>query len=29
MTEVREEMREMRAVLTRIFDKLENKADKS
>jgi hypothetical protein len=28
MTEVREEMREMRAVLTRIFDKLENKADK-
>ncbi len=29
MTEVREEMREMRSVLTRIFDKLENKADKS
>lgn len=28
MSELREEMREMRSVLTRIFDKLENKADK-
>ena len=28
LSELREEMRETRSVLTRIFDKLENKADR-